>query len=45
MAKKPEQVTQEIVKILYDEGAPRWTIQQKGVLVAAIKLQLEKRQA
>jgi len=44
MAKKPSQVTSEIIKLLYDENAPRWSVQDKGNLVAAIKLQLETRQ-
>jgi hypothetical protein len=38
--KTPGQVTEAIVKRLYDEGAHNWTIQEKGVLLAAIKLTL-----
>ena len=41
MAKEtPEQVTARIVRELYNAGANAWTMQQKGVLMGAIKLQL-----
>jgi len=36
----PEQVTAKIVKALFNAGANRWAIQDKGTLVAAVKLQL-----
>ena len=36
----PEQVTAEIVRKLYEAKANKWTVQQKGVLVGAIKLAL-----
>ena len=36
----PDQVTAAIVQLLEDCGAKRWTIQEKGVMMAAIKLQL-----
>jgi len=40
----PEQVAAKIVKMLYDERANTWSIQEKGVLMAAIKLQLQERE-
>lgn len=43
MAKKSEQVTAEIVKILYEAKANKWTVQEKGVLLAAIKQQLSEK--
>jgi len=44
MPKTPAEVTEKIIKLLYDEDAPKWSVQDKGVLVAAVKLQLERRQ-
>ena len=39
----PDQATAAIVKLLQDVGAAeRWTVQDKGVLTAAIKQQLRK---
>jgi len=45
MPKKDErdQVIGEILRILYERKANTWSVQDKGVLVAAIKLQLEER--
>lgn len=43
MPDKPDQVIAAIVKLLYDEGAMDWSIQDKGVLTAAIKLQLSEK--
>ena len=38
-----DRVIQEIISKLYDARAQAWSIQDKGVLVAAIKLQLEEK--
>lgn len=38
-----DRVIQEIISKLYDAKAQAWPIQDKGVLVAAIKLQLEEK--
>ena len=38
-----DRVIQEIISKLYDAKAQAWSIQDKGVLVAAIKLQLEEK--
>jgi hypothetical protein len=38
-----DQLISEIVRTLYDRKAHTWSVQDKGVLVAAIKLQLEER--
>ena len=45
MATKRErdELVAAIVKVLYDAGADQWSIQDKGVLLAAIKLALRKR--
>jgi len=43
-AKTPEEVTAQVVKLLYDEKANEWSIQNKGVLMAAIKLQLAEKE-
>lgn len=45
MAKKktPEEVTAQVVKILFDAGAPDWSVQDKGILLAAVKQQLAER--
>ena len=37
------QLIGEIVRTLYDRKAHTWSIQDKGVLLAAIKLQLEEK--
>ena len=44
MADKTErdQVIQQIVEILYKAQASSWSVQDKGVLVAAVKLQLQE---
>ena len=33
----------EIVRLIYDNGAHKWPVRDKGVLVAAVKLQLEEK--
>jgi len=38
-----DRLIQEVLTKLYDAQAPTWSIQDKGVLVAAIKLQLEEK--
>lgn len=45
MAKRPEQTPAgetiaQIVRLLFDVKADKWTMQEKGVLTAAIKLAL-----
>jgi hypothetical protein len=37
-----DKVIQEIVKTLADAKANEWSVQDKGVLVAAVKLQLQQ---
>lgn len=46
MAKKktPEQVTAQVVKILFDANAPDWSMQDKGILLAAVKQQLAEKE-
>ena len=44
MAEKPDKVIGAIVKLLYDQGAMDWDVQDKGVLLAAIKLQLSEKE-
>jgi hypothetical protein len=44
MAEKPDTVIAAIVKLLYDEGAMTWDVQDKGALVAAVKLQLSEKE-
>jgi len=39
---KRDRIIQRIVKLLFDEKAHTWSVQDKGVLLAAIKLQLKK---
>lgn len=39
---KRDEIIQRIVKLLFDEKAHNWSVQDKGVLLAAIKLQLQK---
>ena len=34
----------EVVRFLYENGMNKWPVQDKGVLVGAIKLQLEEKQ-
>jgi hypothetical protein len=41
--KSPAEITAQIVKLLYDSKAYVWSIQDKGILTAAIKLQLSER--
>lgn len=41
--KTPGQVTQDIVRRLSSVSAHQWTIQEKGTLLAAIKLTLQVR--
>ena len=41
--KKPVDTIAQVVKTLYDAGAYKWTIQDKGTLLAAIKLQLQEK--
>ena len=43
MPKTPEELTAQIVRLLYENGAPQWAVRDKGVLVAAVKLQLSER--
>ena len=40
MAKKTDAVIAQVVKLLFDEQANEWSIQDKGALLGAIKLQL-----
>ncbi len=46
MAKKktPEEVTAQVVKTLFDAGAPGWSVQDKGILLAAVKQQLAEKE-
>ena len=37
-----DEVIQQVVQILHDVGADRWSVQDKGVLLSAIKLQLQE---
>ena len=41
----PDQVIQKIVELLYQAKAMRWSIQDKGALLAAVKLQLQEKSA
>lgn len=43
MAKDMESVTAAVVKMLYDAKAYDWSIQDKGVFIAAVKLQLAEK--
>lgn len=45
MANKQERdnVIQQVITLLYQAGTRRWSVQDKGVLVAAVKLQLQER--
>ncbi len=38
----PTEVIEVIVKLLFDEGANDWSIQDKAVLLAAVNLQLQE---
>ena len=40
MAKDTDKVIQKVIKLLYDSGANGWSVQDKGALLAAVKLQL-----
>jgi hypothetical protein len=37
-----DRLIQRIVRMLYNNGAYEWSVQDKGVLVGAIKLQLDE---
>ena len=37
-----DKLIQRIVRMLYNNNAHNWSVQDKGVLVGAIKLQLEE---
>ena len=39
---KPDSVIQKVVEILHQEKAARWSIQDKGALLAAIKMRLQE---
>jgi len=39
---KADEVIQKVVEILYQEQASDWSVQDKGALLAAIKLQLQE---
>lgn len=43
MPQKVEDVTARVVRILFEAGAFDWTIKDKGVFMAAVKLQLAER--
>jgi hypothetical protein len=43
MSLDPDKVKAKVVKLLYDERAMDWSIQDKGELVAAVKLQLSEK--
>lgn len=38
-----DRVVAEIVRLLYEAKAAKWSVQDKGVLLAAIKLQLQEK--
>jgi len=38
-----DEVIAQVVRLLYEARANEWSIQDKGVLMAAIKLQLNER--
>jgi len=42
---KRDRIIRQIVKLLFEEEANEWSIQDKGVLLAAVKLQLRERKA
>jgi hypothetical protein len=37
-----DRIIQSIVRILFNEKAHEWSVQDKGTLMAAVKLQLQK---
>ena len=37
-----DELTRRIIKQLYDNDAGKWSIQQKGTLLAAVKLTIQK---
>jgi len=45
MARKVEDVAAQVVKILYEAKAAEWTVQDKGVFLAAVKLQLAEQRS
>jgi len=38
----PEQVTARTIKLLFDQKAFNWTVQDKGTFLAAVKLRLQR---
>ena len=44
MKATPDEVIAAIVKLLYDERAMSWPMQDKGALLAAVKLQLSEKE-
>lgn len=44
MAKSMEEITAQIIKLLYESGANQWSVQDKGILLAAIKQQLAEKE-
>lgn len=36
-------IIEAVLRILYDNQVNAWTVQDKGILVAAVKLQLEEK--
>ncbi|MCP4541824.1 MAG: hypothetical protein GY832_32235 [Chloroflexi bacterium] len=39
-----DEVIAKIIRLLFEQGASDWEIQDKAVLLAAIKLQLQEKQ-
>lgn len=39
-----DKVIARVVRILYDNDVQQWSVQDKGVLIAAVKLQLSERE-
>ena len=39
-----DKVIARVVRILYDNGVQQWSVQDKGALIAAIKLQVSERE-
>ncbi len=42
--KERDKIVAAIIALLYEAEASQWTVQDKGVLLAAIKLQLQERE-
>ena len=38
-----DRVIGQVVRLLYESGAYNWSVQDKGVMLAAVKLQLSER--